>query len=132
MRHFPVAPRGILASMRSLRIELLGAPLVEVDGAPLAVDTRKATAMLAFLAVTGDAHARTLLADLLWPSADPERSRSALRRTLSTLRSALGDGRLRTDRLNVGLDLDGAFFDLAQSRHLAASPDAGIEELTAA
>ena len=60
--------------MRSLHIALLGAPRVEVDGAPLVVDTRKATAMLAFLAVTGGPHARPVLADLLWPSADPERS----------------------------------------------------------
>ena len=72
------------------------------------------------------------IAELLWPDADAERSRSALRRTLSTLRTALGDGRLRTDRLNVGLDLDDAFFDLAEFRRLAADPDAGVEELAAA
>ena len=60
--------------------------------------------MLAFLAVTGHAHARAVLANLLWPDADPERSRSALRRTLSTLRSALGDERLAQRPPDVALD----------------------------
>jgi DNA-binding SARP family transcriptional activator len=118
--------------VRSLRVALLGAPVIEVDGEPLDVDTRKATALLAYLAVSGHTHPRALIAELLWPDADGERSRSALRRTLSTLRTALGDGRLRSDRLNVGLDMGGVFFDLAESRRLAANPDAGIEELTAA
>ncbi len=118
--------------MRSLSIALLGAPRVEVDSQPLVVDTRKATAVLAFLAVTGHTHTRAVIANLLWPDADPERSRSALRRTLSTLRSALGDERLISDRLNVSLNLDGAAFDLAEFRRVAADTAAGIEALTGA
>ncbi len=73
-----------------MRMSLLGAPVVEVDGAPLAVDTRKATAMLAFLAVTGHAHSRAVVADLLWPELDGERAGGALRRTLSTVFRRLG------------------------------------------
>ncbi len=118
--------------MRSLSIALLGAPRIEVDAQPLVVDTRKATAVLAFLAVTGHTHTRAVIANLLWPDADPERSRSALRRTLSTLRSALGDERLISDRLNVALNLDGASFDLAEFRRIAADPGAGIDALSAA
>jgi len=118
--------------VRSLSIALLGAPRIEVDAQPLVVDTRKATAVLAFLAVTGHTHTRAVIANLLWPDADPERSRSALRRTLSTLRSALGDERLISDRLNVALNLDGAFFDLAEFRRVAADPAAGIDALSAA
>jgi DNA-binding SARP family transcriptional activator len=118
--------------VKSLSIALLGAPRIEVDAQPLVVDTRKATAVLAFLAVTGHTHTRAVIANLLWPDADPERSRSALRRTLSTLRSALGDERLISDRLNVALNLDGAFFDLAEFRRVAADPAAGIDALTAA
>jgi DNA-binding SARP family transcriptional activator len=124
--------RGMLPSVRSLRIALLGAPRIEVDGQPLVVDTRKATAALAFLAVTGHTHTRAVLANLLWPDADPERSRSALRRTLSTLRGALGEERLISDRLTVTLNLEGAFFDLAEFRRVAADPAAGIEALRGA
>jgi DNA-binding SARP family transcriptional activator/Tfp pilus assembly protein PilF len=111
---------------------LLGAPRVEVDGQPLAVDTRKATALLAFLALTGHAHARALLAELLWPDSDPDRSRSALRRTLSTLRGALGEERLRSDRLTVSLDLEGAYFDVTEFRRVAADGHAGVEALAGA
>ena len=74
----------------SLRVDLLGTPRIEVDGEPLRVDTRKAVALLAYLAVTGGPQARELLVDLLWPDTDPDRGRAALRRTLSALRSALG------------------------------------------
>ena len=73
-----------------LRLALLGVPSAEVDGTPLAVDTRKAIALLAYLAVEGGTHNRDSLAALLWPEYDNDRARAALRRTLSTLRSALG------------------------------------------
>ena len=43
--------------MPQLTIRLLGAPGIARDGAPVAVDTRKATALLAYLAVTGRSHA---------------------------------------------------------------------------
>lgn len=118
--------------MKSLRIALLGTPLIEVDGARLAVDTRKATAMLAFLAVTGHAHGRAVIADQLWPELDGERAGAALRRTLSTLRTALGDGRIAADRNSVSLALDGAWFDLALSRAVTADPDADLDALQAA
>jgi DNA-binding SARP family transcriptional activator/predicted negative regulator of RcsB-dependent stress response len=118
--------------VRSLSIALLGAPRIEVDGQPLAVDTRKATAVLAFLALSGHSHARAVLAELLWPDREPERSRSALRRTLSTLRGGLGEERLIADRLTVSLDLEGAFLDVAEFRRLAGDPTAGIDELAAA
>ena len=118
--------------MKSLRISLLGAPLVEVDDLPLAVDTRKAVAMLAFLAVTGHAHSRSVIANLLWPDLDSERSGGALRRTLSSLRSGLGNERLASDRNSIALVLDGAWFDLARVRAVAGDPSAGIEALRAA
>jgi len=118
--------------MRSLRIALLGAPVIEVDGVPLSVDTRKATAILAYLAVEGHTQARAMIAELLWPELDAERSRSALRRTLSTLRAALGDGRLTSDRGSVALDLAGAWFDLAEFRAVLADPDADAVALRAA
>lgn len=122
----------MLPRVRSLSMALLGAPRIEVDGRPLAVDTRKATALLAFLALSGHAHARSLLAELLWPDSEPERSRSALRRTLSTLRGALGEERLLSDRLTVSLDLEGAYLDVAEFRRVAADSRAGVDALAAA
>ncbi|MGI8998896.1 MAG: AfsR/SARP family transcriptional regulator, partial [Candidatus Limnocylindria bacterium] len=75
---------------RSLRLTMLGPPMVALDGDPVVFDTRKATAMLACLALDGPAVARSTLAGLLWPEYDADHARGALRRTLSTLRTALG------------------------------------------
>ena len=44
---------------------LLGSPRIERDGAPLEVDTRKALALVAHLAVTGQPQTRDALAGLL-------------------------------------------------------------------
>jgi DNA-binding SARP family transcriptional activator len=106
----------MLARVKPLHLSLLGTPVIEVDGGSLQVDTRKAVALLAFLAVTGHAHSRAVIADLLWPELDGERAGAALRRTLSALRTGLGPDRLQSDRGSVSLSLHDAWFDLAQTR----------------
>jgi DNA-binding SARP family transcriptional activator/tetratricopeptide (TPR) repeat protein len=68
---------------------LLGAPRVILDGVPISFDTRKAIALLAYLAVSGQPQQRDALAALLWPDADGSHARGALRRTLSVLHSTL-------------------------------------------
>jgi hypothetical protein len=55
-------------------------------------DTRKATALLALLAVTGREQSREQLADLLWPEADRAKGRASLRRTLSVTAAAARPG----------------------------------------
>lgn len=72
-----------------LSVAVLGPPVVTVDGTPLEVDTRKAVALLALLAVDGP-QPRARAADLLWTASDHEHARNALRRTLSVLNRALG------------------------------------------
>lgn len=66
------------------RLLLLGSPRIERDGGvPVEVDTRKAIALGAYLAVTRGCHTRDTLAALLWPEYDQTRARAALRRTLA-------------------------------------------------
>jgi DNA-binding SARP family transcriptional activator len=108
----------------ALIIELLGTPRVLVDGAPLAVDTRKATALVAVLCLDG-AQGRDPLVDLLWPELEPERGRAALRRTLSTLRAALGGRWLEADRSAVRLELDDDAVDVDRFRRLVAAAASG-------
>lgn len=96
----------------SLAIRVLGPLEVHVDGAPLRVDTRKAQAILALLAVEGRPYARDELAALFWPDSDDESARGALRRTLSVLRTALGGRWLQVDRATVALGSDGRWVDL--------------------
>jgi len=107
-----------------LTIRVLGPLVVHVDGAPLMVDTRKALAMLALLAVEGRPFARDELAAMLWPEADDESARGALRRTLSVLRASLGDRWLRVDRASVTLDPAGTWVDLVALRGTAGITDA--------
>ena len=84
-------------------IHLLGPPRVEVDGALAVFDTRKAVALLAFLALSDLPRPRDLLADLLWAEGDSQHGRAALRRTLSAIRSGTDDGCLDADRSTVAL-----------------------------
>src|ERR671927_1792433 len=97
-------------------ISLLGTPRTEVGGEPLEVDTRKAIALLAYLAVTRRRHTRDALAGLLWPEYNQTRARPALRRTLSSLGKARAEGWLEVDRQNVGLE--GVRVDVDRFREL--------------
>jgi DNA-binding SARP family transcriptional activator/tetratricopeptide (TPR) repeat protein len=108
----------------SLEIRVLGPLEVLVDGSPLRVDTRKALAILALLAVEGRPHARDELTAMFWPESDDESARGAFRRTLSVLRSALGERWLRVDRSTVALATDdGVTVDLALLDAAAAHGD---------
>ncbi len=109
--------------MSQLDIYLLGAPRIECDGTPIEVDTRKAIALLAFLAVTGEAHRRDTLSTLLWPDADETRARGALRRTLSSLRSALGGDWLSVSRDLIELRRTATLrIDIAEFQELLRQP----------
>jgi adenylate cyclase len=86
-----------------LALHLLGPPRIERDGVPIQVDTRKAIALLVYLAVTGESYRRASLVNLLWPEYDQTRGRAALRRTLYALRKALGGAWLEVDQEEIGL-----------------------------
>ncbi|MEO5705342.1 MAG: AAA family ATPase [Candidatus Limnocylindrales bacterium] len=111
-------------ALSRLAIRVLGPVEVLVDGAPLVVDTRKAVAVLALLAVEARPFAREELAAMLWPEADDESARGALRRTLSVLRAALGDRWIRVDRASVALDPTDAWIDLVALQEAATEADA--------
>src|SRR5262249_39813536 len=87
--------------MSQLVFSLLGSPRIERDGSPLSVDTRKAIALLAYLAVTNQPHRRDALAAFFWPDYDQTHARATLRRTLSALNKALGDAGLAIDRESI-------------------------------
>ncbi len=98
----------------------------------MAFDTRKAIALLAHLALAERPRPREALCELLWPAHDRERSRGALRRTLSTLRGAVGAQWLDTAGDSIALRRGrGLELDVAQFRALAA-PGASPEALSEA
>ncbi|MDP9293750.1 MAG: hypothetical protein M3O90_04870, partial [Actinomycetota bacterium] len=110
--------------MTAVKVRLLGPPRVERDGAPVAFDTRKAVALLAHLALADRPRPRDVLAELLWPEHDAEHARGALRRTLSTLRSAVGPEAVEATRDRVSLVRSGSLeIDVDRFRALAAAGD---------
>jgi len=86
-----------------LTLLLLGSPRIERDGKPIKVDTRKAIALIAHLAVTRTPQSRDALAALLWPDHDQTGARGALRRTLSALKKALDGEWLDVNRQSLAL-----------------------------
>jgi DNA-binding SARP family transcriptional activator/Tfp pilus assembly protein PilF len=89
--------------LSGLRIFLLGTPHIEVNNVQVVVDTRKATALLAYLAVTRSSHSRDSLAALFWPEYDESHARAALRRTVSVLKKALQGNWLVIERETISL-----------------------------
>ena len=90
--------------MSVLSLYLFGPPRIEIDGTAISVDTRKALALIAYLATTRQQQSRDSLAALLWPENDQPHARSALRRTLSTLNKALQGMWLDIERETIGLN----------------------------
>lgn len=96
--------------MSHLALFLFGPPRMERDGEIINVDTRKATALISYLAITRQRHSRDALAALLWPDYDQPHARATLRRTLSALNKALAGTWLSIDRETVGLDQQASFW----------------------
>ncbi len=90
-----------------IRLRLLGAPGVEIEGKPAGgvLKQRQRIALLALLAARGRAGVRRdrVLA-YLWPDRDAERARHALSQTLYSIRQALGEGAIVS--MGDGLQLD--------------------------
>jgi len=103
-----------------LRVSLLGAPSIEAGRKRIETDTRKATALLAYLAVSEQPQRRATLAALLWPDTDEQKARGALRRTLSVLRTALGDRWLDAEGETIDLDRASVRVDVTEFRRAVA------------
>lgn len=78
--------------MAELRLTLFGKP--QVHSGAVAIDAQlsaKSIALLAYLAVTRQAHSRQALAGLFWGELPKSTARANLRLTLSRLRKAVGE-----------------------------------------
>ena len=104
-----------------VRLVLFGPPRITRADSPVTFDTRKATALLARVAEAARPVTRDALAALLWPDADDERARAALRRTLSVA-GAVGPA-LVVDRSSVALDIELCDVDTRAFERLADSTD---------
>ena len=117
--------------MTHLGLFFLGLPEVKLDGQQVLFATRKATALLAYLSLTGDPHMRDTLATLLWPELDQERSRASLRHALWSLKRAGLEAWVQTEgesvSLKAGYQLDVIdFLEKAAQARSHAHPDGSI------
>ncbi|MFL5825105.1 MAG: AAA family ATPase, partial [Thermoleophilaceae bacterium] len=94
-----------------LRVKLLGEVAAEADGTRLdPPDSRRAWALLAWLALNPGMHSRGRLAALFWPDVLDSSARASLRSAIWSLKRALGEGAehwLVTTRDGIGLSGDG-------------------------
>jgi DNA-binding SARP family transcriptional activator len=111
--------------MAVLEIRLLGELKVKFDGAAVELPaSRRARALLAWLALRPGPHSRSRLAALLWPDVLDASARASLRSALWALRAALGqaaDDYLRTGRDFAELTGDGLLVDVREFGRLLAA-----------
>src|SRR4051812_38215586 len=112
-----------------LRVCLLGEMSAEADGARLdPPDSRRAWALLAWLALNPGVHARGRLAARFWPDVLDSSARASLRSAVWSLRRALGEGAERwlvATRDGVGLSGDGEVWtDVGEFERLLRSGEA--------
>lgn len=97
--------------MKQLSIQLLGRPVVAVDGQPVRFPTRKSLALFAYVASEGGEHSRQELMALLWPDSSTPAAQASLRSDLARLRKVLGMAgaalvaSAETIALDAGIDL---------------------------
>lgn len=89
--------------MDCIQVKLFGGANLSIDGHQIDLDTRKAMALLAYLLITGRPHHRDALSTFFWPEADQTSARGALRRTLSSLRKAIGKSNIISNRETISL-----------------------------
>ena len=123
--------------MAGLRIALLGG--LEIAGGEASARTsltRKARALVAYLALQGDrGQSREKLADLLWGNSAEEQARANLRQALSSIRKALngdGAGYLVTDGDQISLADSDIDLDVAMFERLVAEATPGALKRAAA
>jgi DNA-binding SARP family transcriptional activator len=115
--------------MRHLTLQLLGGFSLRLEpGRSLTLRTRKAQALLAYLAVpVGRAHPRDKLASLLWGDTGDEQARQSLRQMLVALRRALPPTKtplLVVDRDTLALDPAAVEVDIQAFERLASGGNA--------
>jgi len=106
-----------------VRVRLLGSLAIEVDSRPVAPPaSRRAQALVAWLALNPGTHARGQVAGRFWPDVLEASARQSLRSALWALRRALGpDGEHALRALREEIGLNDVTTDLAEwEEHVAA------------
>ncbi len=110
-----------------LRIRLLGPVAIAYDGKPVAIASKKARALIGYLALRqGTEISRDILTGLLWGERSEGQARASLRQTLSELRRSLpGSGRqaIIASKETVSWAAGSAWIDVTVLETAAGSED---------
>lgn len=122
--------------MPRLKLRWLGAPQIELDGSPVAVERHKTIALLAYLSVTAQPHQRDHLAAYFWPDYPARKAYAYLRQSVWELNKALGADWLEADREVVSLRIaEDMWIDTARFQSLLtgqpADPTDSLNEAVA-
>jgi DNA-binding SARP family transcriptional activator len=98
--------------MSRIRLYLFGTPTLEIAGQAVAVNRRKALALVAYLALTERVQSRATVATLLWPDLDEAGARKALRSTLPLLTRLSDSPSLIIDHASLALNRDLVWSDV--------------------
>jgi DNA-binding SARP family transcriptional activator len=109
-----------------LRLWLFGRAQATDEGATIQIGSRKALALLVYLAVQGGAHHRDTLAGLLWPEQGQAQALAGLRQALYTLRRSVAKSVLEADRQLLGIIDDALWIDLREFDALMAATSSAL------
>ena len=105
--------------MERLSIFVMGSPRFELNEILIELPRRKATALLAYLAVNGERQHRAALSTFFWPASARTPAYAYLRATIWEINRTLGEGWLLANRVSVGINPDAnVYLDLKEYRHL--------------
>ncbi|MDI1265400.1 MAG: BTAD domain-containing putative transcriptional regulator [bacterium] len=108
-----------------LSVSLVGRLGLRLDGRPIELRTRKAGAVLSYLALSETKQeSRERLVGLFWSRSDEEKARASLRQVVRELRSVLEDAGYRgfvAERLLIGIDIGQIEVDIESVLQLAES-----------
>jgi DNA-binding SARP family transcriptional activator len=124
--------------MCQLQLSLFGVPVVKHGETTLTFSTRKALALLVYLAVEGGLHTRKALSEAFWAELDAKHGRAALRATLLELRrlfecshDASERAHLRSERDTLGIEQDGSLLvDLRLVESASKLVERGVASLS--
>jgi DNA-binding SARP family transcriptional activator len=114
-----------------LTIRLLGPVEFRTSAGRVTFTTKKAEALLAFLAFSqGVLHPRERLATLLWGETGEDQARQSLRQTIFSIRKAIGFDIFLTEGDRIGINPEMIELDVMEFRHLL--DDGSIDALARA
>ena len=109
--------------MPGLQIFLFGAPQILLDNEPIVLRiSRRAQALLYFLALEKKTHSRSHIASLFWPDLSDQHARKNLRNIVPELRALLGDYFI-IESDSISLKVDGSYWlDVDEVRQIFEPP----------